>query len=187
MIQTNCDPLIQALADKVCSKERGNLCPVHEPIKGQHTKNSGFYPQLMCEHIHKSFSDQVNLDNSDPGRHNTKYTISCEDGRAVIYKEEASAPILPESDNANAVGNRESSGTIACASRREPIRLHSLFDLENAWIFDSGCGKDLISIARARFYSSMFQIVPKINFNTANGLTSTNKVLPLCFEFLALW
>ena len=62
------------------------------------------------------------------------------------------------------------------------VAVASLFDVENLWIVDTGCGNDLISVAKAMFLEHMFQFAPKINFSTANGVHSTSKCLPLFFS-----
>ena len=60
-------------------------------------------------------------------------------------------------------------------------KLAALFDIDNSWIFDSGCGKDLVEIAKARLYMHMTQMAPPISFSTANGPAGASKTLPLVF------
>ena len=62
------------------------------------------------------------------------------------------------------------------------VQLACLFDLDNEWLFDSGCGKDLIALTRAVFYRNLWVSAPSVIFDTANGERKANRILPAGFQ-----
>ena len=53
------------------------------------------------------------------------------------------------------------------------------FEICSAWLMDTGCGHDMIGSKTAQNYTDHMKSTYPMNFNTANGDTKTDKVLPI--------
>jgi hypothetical protein len=67
-------------------------------------------------------------------------------------------------------------GSVACP----PINVSaSIFDVDERWIFDTGCAQDLVSMDKAKFLKDQFSIEKKQKFDTANGEFKTSEAVHL--------
>ena len=60
----------------------------------------------------------------------------------------------------------------------------SLFDVDDTWIFDIGCGHDLVSSSKTKFLEDAYCVAKKQRFNTANGEFETSKAVHLDLDLL---
>ena len=157
----------------------------HDKIAGSETARSSYYPKSMTDNVHKSIWASLAYNNSDPVwitaipetlpvlSHSVPAIDPPKVDAGVQINTWAKEDLVPFSPRNNVLALEPSATSVAVAS---------LFDVENLWIVDTGCGNDLISVAKAMFLEHMFQFAPKINFSTANGVHSTSKCLPLFFS-----
>ena len=68
----------------------------------------------------------------------------------------------------------------ACAAVRK--NYPDIFEIESTWLFDTGCGHDLISRERIIQYLIHIINVDPIDFNTANGIARAEKSLPMTLK-----
>jgi len=67
-------------------------------------------------------------------------------------------------------------GSVACPSINVSA---SIFDVDERWIFDTGCAQDLVSMDKAKFLQDQFSIEKKQKFDTANGEFRTSEAVHL--------
>ena len=66
---------------------------------------------------------------------------------------------------------------MACAS----VGSRDIFSVDQFWIFDSGCGYDMMSTSKAKHLMKFVTKAELQEFNTANGQYETDEIIPLTF------
>jgi len=159
----------------------------HQVIQGKSTASTSIYPfdmtdKAIWKNIAYRMSDPdlppitqsvcTNEDEKDPDG------ICFDEDRAdCAHLEPSDAKITSTHPGAVVEANEGSETLVACPS----VGTASIFDVDNYWIFDSGCGHDLVSLAKVKFLKNMFAIAPTKTFSTANGPYETDKVILLNF------
>ena len=106
-----------------------------------------------------------------------KFSELTKAGELSLAANKAYGPELPQPKgrrNCDIRGNRA-----ALAALLPSVAVAGLFSLDNEWIFDSGCGHDLVGLANARYLKKHFQKVNKARFDTANGKTESTLTVPI--------
>ena len=151
-IETNCNELRSELSKNRCNHSSKD----HEPICGKRTKRTGEYPMELCTIIHSAIRKWCG-----------KEAIEIENFIKIANYDEAD------------VKNDDSPPTEDVASVTETA---SLFDIEKSWIFDSGCGRDLVTAKLIEPYQSSFTRLSTVSMQTANGQVSSAKGLKAAEE-----
>ena len=199
-IQTTMLPLVEAFRERRCTHKPHE----HDQARGGETSRTAFYPDPMCDLIHMAISNTILLEASDPGRHT--YQISAEDFELASEKaEQLNSRKEQLAPNGGPICAKEAKSSAAKATGKLPpentpkqgVPVNSkypesvfalsgaradwisLFDLDNLWIFDSGCGRDLVALGLAKMYENMYRLQDPIRLHTANGIVCTSLALPL--------
>ena len=147
----------------------------HQVIQGKSTASTSIYPFDMTDKIHQAIWKNIAYRMSDPDPPPITQSVRTNEDEKdpdgicfdenlnhCAHQEPSDAKITSTHPGAVVEANEGSETLVACPS----VGTASIFDVDNYWIFDSGCGHDLVSLAKVKFLKNMFAIAPMKTFST---------------------